>query len=73
MVQKNLEGGASKLWALVPLTIESLHTKSWPPTIPRTLQKVLGRWVGGLWVAVLLPNLVFLIWAKAMVLAYAQA
>ena len=43
--QKNLEGGGSKLWLLVPWTIGGLHTKSWPPTMPRTLQKVLGRWV----------------------------
>ena len=53
MGQKNLEGRGSKLWALVPWTKGSLHTKSWPPTMPRPLQKVVGRWV------VLTPNLVF--------------
>ena len=51
-----VKGGGSKLCVLVPWTIGSLHTKSWPPTMPRTLQKVLGG-VGG-WV-VLTPNLVF--------------
>ena len=41
---KNLEGGGSQLWALVPWTIGSLHTKSWPPTMPVALKKVLGGW-----------------------------
>ena len=42
-------GGGAKLWAIVPWTIGSLNTKSWPPTMPRILQKVLGGWwaVGG--------------------------
>ena len=39
-------GGGSKLWRLVGLTIWSLHTKSWPPTILGTLGKVFG---GGWW------------------------
>ena len=30
--------------ALVPWTIGSLHTKSWPPTMPGALKKVLGGW-----------------------------
>ena len=40
----------SKLWHRVAWTIWSLHTKSWPPTIPGTLGKVFGGWwvvVGG--------------------------
>ena len=41
-VKKNQRGGGSKLWALVPWTVGSLHTKSWRPTMPRTLQKVFG-------------------------------
>ena len=51
---KKICRGGSKLWAVAPWTIGSLHTKSWPPTMPGTLQKVSGGW----WV-VLTPNLVF--------------
>ena len=56
---KNLEG------VQVPRTIGSLHTKSWPPTMPRTLQKVSGRWwvVGGTY-----TKFSVLLWAKALVL-----
>ena len=46
--QKNLEGWGSKLRALVPWSIGSLHTKSWPPTMLRTLPKVSGG--GGWWI-----------------------
>ena len=68
--------GGSKLWALVPWTIGSPHTKSWPPTMPRTLQKVLGRWrVGGCCVVCggTYTKFSVLLWAKALVLAWAQA
>ena len=54
-----MRGGGSKLWALVSWTIESPHTKYWPPTMPRTLQKVSGGWWVGVWVVVLTANLVF--------------
>ena len=41
---KKFGGGGSQLWALVPWIIGSLHTKSWPPTMPGALKKVLGGW-----------------------------
>ena len=66
--QKNLEGWGSKLCALVPWSIGSLHTKSWPPTMPGNLRKVLGRWwwwVGG----GSYTKFSVLLWAKALVLA----
>ena len=53
-------GGGSKLWALVPWTIGSPHTKSWPLTMPRTLQKVFGRGGGGVE-----RDFSVLLWAKA--------
>ena len=38
--------GSKKIWVQkVVWTVWSMHTKSWPPTIPRTLRKVFG---GGL-------------------------
>ena len=33
-----------KLWKIVHWPKRGLHTKSWPPAIPRTLLKVFGGW-----------------------------
>ena len=65
---KKICRGGSKLWAVAPWTIGSLHTKSWPPTMPGTLQKVLGGWwvVGG---GGSYTKFSVLLWAKALVLA----
>ena len=68
-----------KLSTIVPWTIGSLHTKSWPPTMPRTLRKVLDGWrFQKLYWEV--PEIIctytkfsVLLWAKALVLAQAQA
>ena len=59
---KKICRGGSKLWAVAPWTIGSLHAKSWPPTMPGTLQKVLGGCGSYTKFSVLL-------WAKALVLA----
>ena len=34
-------GGGLKLWIVVNRPYRGLHTKSWPPDMPRTLPKVL--------------------------------
>ena len=56
----------SKLCALVPWSIGSLHTKSQPPTMLRTLPKVLGGW----WVSGYYTKFSVLLWVKALVLAW---
>ena len=62
-------GGGSKLWALVPWTIGSPRTKSWPPTMSRTLQKVLGGCCTAAGGGGSYTKFSVLLWAKALVLA----
>ena len=42
-------GGGLKLWIVVNRPYRGLHTKSWPPDMPRTLPKVFGGGGGGGW------------------------
>ena len=56
--------GGGKTLDCSSLTLRGLHTKSWPPAMPRTLLKVFG---GGRWVVVVVESDFSVhLWSKAL-------